>query len=69
MRLLRTLGLLTVLSLWSCPAFATAVYAIQPNGDMLFYKHAGYRDGSPDWPIQAQKIGNGWNFEEVLSGR
>ena len=48
---------------------ATPIYAIRQNGDMLFYKHAGYQDGSPDWPIQARKIGTGWNFRQVFAGR
>lgn len=45
-----------------------AIYAIQDNGDMLFYKHAGFNDGSPNWPISAKKIGNGWNFKQVFAG-
>jgi hypothetical protein len=36
---------------------------------MLFYKYAGAADGSPNWPIQAKKIGNGWNFKQVFAGR
>ena len=44
------------------------MYAIRENGDMLFYRHRGYRDGTPDWPIQAEKIGNGWDFRQVLGG-
>src|SRR5436309_13310541 len=48
---------------------ATPIYAIEPNGDMLFYRHDGAVDGSPDWPIQAAKIGNGWNFRQVFAGR
>ena len=35
---------------------------------MLFYKHAGFNDGSPDWPIQAKQIGNGWDFRQVFAG-
>ena len=35
---------------------------------MLFYKHAGFDDGSANWPIQAQKIDNGWNFRQVFAG-
>ena len=46
----------------------TPIYAIKPDGDMLFYKHAGFKDGSPNWPIQALKIGNGWNFKQVFAG-
>jgi hypothetical protein len=47
---------------------STPVYAIQDNGDMLFYQHAGVHDGSANWPIQAKKIGNGWNFQQVFAG-
>jgi hypothetical protein len=50
-------------------ASATPIYAIRPNGDMLFYKHEGADDGSPDWPIQAKQIGNGWDFRQVFAGR
>ena len=46
----------------------TPVYAIKPDGDMLFYKHTGADDGSPNWPIQAVQIGNGWNFKQVFAG-
>jgi len=46
-----------------------AIYAIKENGDMLFYKYAGAADGSPNWAIQAKKIGNGWNFKQVFAGR
>jgi len=49
-------------------ASATPVYAIRQNGDMLFYEHDGADDGSDDWPIQAKKIGNGWNFRQVFAG-
>ena len=47
----------------------TPIYAIHQNGDMLFYKHAGADDGSANWPIQAQQIGNGWDFRQVFAGR
>jgi hypothetical protein len=68
MRLLHGLAILVVLNLWSCSAFATDIYAIQQNGDMLFYKHAGVDDGSANWPISGNKIGNGWNFKQVFAG-
>jgi len=57
-----------VLGLWSLSAVATPVYAITEDGEMLFYKHTGTADGSPNWPIQAQKIGDGWNFKQVFAG-
>jgi hypothetical protein len=43
MRLLHGLTILMVLNLWSCSALATDIYAIQQNGDMLFYKPCGGR--------------------------
>ena len=35
---------------------------------MLFYKYTGAATGSADWPVQAKKIGNGWNFKQVFAG-
>jgi Tachylectin len=46
----------------------TPVYGIRADGDMLFYKHTGAGDGSANWPIQAVKIGNGWDFKQVFAG-
>jgi hypothetical protein len=45
----------------------TPIYAINDNGDMLFYKYAA--DGSANWSMQAKKIGNGWNFKQVFAER
>lgn len=55
MRALTALTTLVVLGLWSFSAIATPVYAITESGDMLFYKHAGVADGSPNWSVQAKK--------------
>ena len=52
---------------WLRSRTATPVYAIKPNGDMLYYKHVGEADGSDDWNIQAEKIGSGWNFRQVFA--
>jgi hypothetical protein len=50
-------------------AHAADIYAIKENGDMLFYKHLGYRDGSANWwPGRGTQIGNGWNFKQVFAG-
>ena len=68
MRILNTLAALVLLALWSVSASATPIYAIKDDGDMLFYKHTGTDDGSASWPIQAKKIGNGWNFKQVFAG-
>ncbi|GEM21678.1 hypothetical protein IB75_06735 [Nitrosococcus oceani C-27] len=67
MRILNALTTVVVLTLWSFSASATSIYTITESGDMLFYKYAGYNDGSANWPIQAKKIGNGWNFREVFA--
>jgi len=76
MRILNTLATLATLALFALSVSASAqtssateIYAIKDNGDMLFYKHTGTATGSPDWSIQAKKIGNGWNFKQVLAGR
>jgi hypothetical protein len=36
---------------------------------MLYYRHAGWQDGSRDWPVQAKEIGHGWKFSHVFAGR
>jgi len=43
------------------------LFAVNPNGDMLLYKHAGGPQAS--WPIAGKVVGNGWNFKEILCGR
>ena len=69
MKMVNAVVTLLILSLWSLRAMSTPVYAITESGDMLFYKHTGTADGSPNWPIQAKKIGNGWNFKQVFAGQ
>jgi hypothetical protein len=69
MRIASALVTAVLLVLWSLIASATSVYAIPETGDMLFYKHTGAADGSPTWPIQAKKIGEGWNFKQVFAGQ
>ena len=64
-----TTGLLGSIDPASADTSATPIYAIRQNGDMLFYKHAGTSDGSPNWPIQAKQIGNGWNFRQIFVSR
>jgi hypothetical protein len=46
------------------------IYIIKTNGDLLWYKHLGYRDGSFTWdPASGKKVGNGWtDFYSVFSG-
>ena len=66
-------GLATATSLMARSAgaavSATPIYAIRQDGDMLFYAHSGLDDGAATWPVQAKKIGNGWNFREAFAGQ
>lgn len=42
------------------------IYGIKPNGDLIYYQHLGYADGTNRWlgPI---KVGNGWQgFSQVF---
>src|SRR5256714_2226595 len=68
MRSFNALAVMALFILWSVSASATPIYAIRDDGDMLFYKHTGTDSGSADSPIQAKKIGNGWNFRHVFAG-
>jgi hypothetical protein len=44
------------------------VYGIDNNGDLWWYKHLGWQDGSANWSYaQGQKVGNGWNFRQVFA--
>jgi len=45
------------------------IYAVQENGDLLWYRHDGRGDGSFKWATgSGNKVGNGWNFLHVFSG-
>jgi hypothetical protein len=46
------------------------IYLINDKGDLFWYKHLGYQNGSSTWdPASGTKIGNGWNdFHAVFSG-
>ena len=46
------------------------IYVIKENGDLLWYKHLGYQDGSATWDTgSGKKVGNGWNDNyAVFSG-
>ena len=35
---------------------------------MLFCRHSGIVDGSADWAVTGEEIGEGWNFEQVFAG-
>jgi hypothetical protein len=45
------------------------IYAITHDHDLLWYKHNGYNTGTWDWSHDVgQKVGNGWDFKEVIAG-
>jgi len=46
-----------------------AICAVRADGVMLYYQHAGWQDGSPDWSVQAKEVGHGWKFSLIFSGR
>ena len=38
------------------------IYVIADNGDLLWYRHDGFDDGSFRWAFnEGKKVGNGWN--------
>jgi hypothetical protein len=44
------------------------IYAILPNGELRWYRHDGYRDGSQHWD-KTSVVGSGWqNFRDVFGG-
>jgi hypothetical protein len=44
------------------------VYAMEPNGDLFWLRHVGFRDGSSAWK-GPEKIGNGWtSFDKIIAG-
>jgi hypothetical protein len=45
-----------------------AIYAVEGNGDLLWYGHDGFADGSPRWR-GPRLVGWGWNgFKSIFSG-
>jgi hypothetical protein len=45
------------------------VYAMEPNGDLYWFRHDGYRSGAADWRRSRERIGNGWNsFDTIVAG-
>ena len=47
------------------------IYAIsRSNGDLLWHRHDGWRDGSSNWAANSgNRVGNGWGqFKQVFSG-
>jgi hypothetical protein len=45
------------------------IYALMDNGDLLWYRHDGRRDGSFTWAFnEGKKVGHGWNPKQIFSG-
>lgn len=46
------------------------IYLIKKNGDLLWYKHLGFKDGSANWGKNSgTKVGSGWtDFYAAFSG-
>jgi GH25 family lysozyme M1 (1,4-beta-N-acetylmuramidase) len=46
------------------------IYAIQPNGDLMWFRHLDPTNGSPSWAqAHGVKIGSGWSaFTKILAG-
>jgi len=50
-------------------AEASPIYAIRPDGGMMFYRDASAADGSTTWAVQGSVIGSDWQrFSQVLAG-
>jgi hypothetical protein len=42
------------------------IYGIKPNGDLIYYQHLGYSDGTNRW-LGPVRVGNGWQgFSQVF---
>ena len=47
----------------------SAIYGIKPNGDLMWYGHDGFADGTPRWRGAPNRVGHGWDgFKHVFSG-
>lgn len=46
------------------------IYLIRDNGDLLWYKHLGYQDGTARWdPASGKVVGTGWQgYYAIFSG-
>ena len=42
------------------PGGSGTIYALRKNGDLVWYHHNGYRDGSVSW-VGPKRVGTGWN--------
>ncbi|MEO8611657.1 MAG: tachylectin-related carbohydrate-binding protein [Chloroflexota bacterium] len=51
------------------PVRVAPIYAVMPNGDLMWNRHDGHADGSFKWASEKNKqVGNGWNVEQAFSG-
>ena len=45
------------------------IYALRPNGDLLWNRHDGRNDGTFRWASsEGEKVGVGWNVKQAFSG-
>jgi Tachylectin len=49
------------------PAGGPRFYALQSDGQLLWYQHDGFRDGGARW-TGALPVGSSWNFEKIVAG-
>lgn len=49
------------------PAGGNRVFALRPDGGLLWYQHNGFNTGTLDWagPVQ---VGTGWSFAKIFGG-
>jgi hypothetical protein len=44
------------------------IYAVSQKDDLLWYRHVGRDNGTPDWATEGKTIGNSWVFQHLFSG-
>jgi hypothetical protein len=44
------------------------IYVVAANGELLWFRHDGWHDGSPDWASNSgTSVGTGWAaFQEIF---
>ncbi|MBC7997011.1 MAG: hypothetical protein IAF58_03660 [Leptolyngbya sp.] len=43
------------------------IYRVDTNGDLYWYKHTGYSNGSLNW-VEGKRVGVGWKAKHVFAG-